>query len=191
MTENLSAPKPVVIADLHPVYLNHANNALAADRANVNFACTSHASADMATVVEQGVLFLAIADLTKIHLFVRHFPVADTLSMALAIFVATDVFIASLAFDKCSLSVTLAFHPVSLIAVTGRILHFTLSVTLPKDEISGVCRAIVGNVRAFTVVIAFIELSAVVISVKRGIDCLCTRKGPRRMVAGRRPYILN
>jgi hypothetical protein len=89
------------------------------------------------------------------------------------------------------LSVTLVFHPVSLIAVAGRILHLAVPVTLPKDEFSGICCAIVRDVCAFTMVVAFIELSTVVISVKRGINCLGTSKGPRRMVAGRCPYILN
>lgn len=145
----------------------------------------------MPTVVEQCVLFLAVADLAEIHLFIRHFPVADAFAMALSLFVATDVFIAGLAFNKCSLSVTLAFHPVSLIAVARRILHLALTVTLPKDKFSRICRAIVRDVRAFAVIVAFIELSTVVISIKRGIDRLRTSKGFCRMVAAGRPYILN
>lgn len=123
---------------LHLVDLDHLEHILAANRANLNFTSTSYARTNVATVIEESILLFTIANLAKIHLLIGHFPVADTLAMAFAVFVATNVLVARLALDKCTLAMALVFYPVTLVSVPRWILHLTLAVALAKDKLSNV-----------------------------------------------------
>lgn len=90
----------------------------------------------MATVVEKCVLFLTVADLTQIHFFIRHLPVADSLTVSLAVFVPAHILVASLVFDECSLSMALVVGPVTVVGISRRIYHYALAVALSEDEVS-------------------------------------------------------
>ena len=112
------------------VDLDHADDILATDGAEVDLSSAGHAGTDMATVIEQGVLLLAVTDLTQIHFFIGYLPVADALAVTLAVLVPADILVARLALDVRALSVADTVEPVTVIRVTGRILHEAASMAL-------------------------------------------------------------
>lgn len=175
----------------HLVDLNDADHILPTDGANVDLVGTGHAGTDMPAVIKQRILLLRVADLAEIHLLVGDFPVADAFAVTFAVLVATDVPVAGLAFHEGALAVALVVDPVAVIRVAGRILHQTLPVTLSEDEVAGVSGARVRDVRSLAVVVAFVELAAVVVTIEGGVDCLGTGEGTGGVVARRGPDILD
>lgn len=157
-----------------PVNLDHIKNVLPTDGTDVDLACAGDARADMTTVVEERILLLAVADLAQVHLLVSHLPVADAAAVALAIFISSDVFVAGLLLDKCTLAMALVLEPVTVISIPRGILHETTTVTFAKDEVAVVRRTQIGNVHALSVEVTLLELAAVVIACKGGVDGLVT-----------------
>lgn len=121
---------------LSPVNLDDTLDGLAADRTQVHLLGTGHARADVATVAENGVLLLGIADLAEIRLFISHLPVADTLAVSLAILVAADILVASLLFDIGALSMAHILNPITVISVTCRIFHLAWTMAPTEDKIA-------------------------------------------------------
>ena len=103
------------INTLCPVDLDHTDNALPADRAQVDLSSAGDARTDVTAVIEQSVLFLAVADLTQIHFFIGYLPVADSLAMAFAVFESANVLVARCLLDICALSMTHILDPVTVI----------------------------------------------------------------------------
>lgn len=169
-------------AHLRPINLDYTDDVLPTDRTDIDLAGTSHTGADMATVIEQGVLLLTVADLAQIHLFVRDFPVADALAMSLADLVTADIFVACLLLDEGSLAVALVLVPVSIVGIPGGVLHGTTAMALAEHKVADVCGSRVGDVLALAVVVTLQELATVVFAVEGGIDGLCAGEGPSGMI---------
>lgn len=125
-------------AGSRPIDLDDTDDILPTDRTDINLAGTSHTSTDMATVIEQGILLLTVADLAQIHLLVGDFPVADALAVAFAVLVAADVFIAGFLLDEGALAVALVLVPVPVVGIPGGVLHGAAAVALAEDEVAGV-----------------------------------------------------
>jgi hypothetical protein len=168
---------------LSSIDLDHTDDVLPTDRADIDLAGTSHTGTDMATVIEQGVLLLTVADLAQIHLFVSDLPVADALAVSFAVLVAADIFVACLLLDEGALAVALVFVPVSIVGIAGGVLHGTAAVALAEDKVADVGGRRVGDVLAFAVVVALQEFAAVVLAVKGGIDGLGAGEGPSGLIA--------
>jgi len=156
--------------------LDNADNIFPTNRTDVNLAGTADAGTDMTAVIKEGVLLFSIADLAKIHLLIRNFPVAYTFAVALTILVATDVLVASLAFNEGAMTVALIFDPVTLISVTRGILHLSLAMALTENEVPNVGCTRVRDMCTFAVVAAFIEIAAVVVATEGRINSLCSRE---------------
>lgn len=135
------------------VDLDHTLDRLATNGAKVNLLSASHARADMTTVAEDGVLFLGVTDLTQIHFVVSHLPVADAFAVPLAVFISTDVFVAGLLLNVCTLSMTDIIDPVAIIGVTSWVFHLAPPVALSKDEIALVDSTCTRQMLASTVVV--------------------------------------
>ena len=120
---------------LRLVDLDDADNVLPTDRTDFHLACAGDTGTDVATVIKQGILLFAVTDLAQIHFFVGYFPVADTFSVTLTIFVTAHILVACLLLDEGALAMALVLVPIAVIGIANRILHESLAVTLSEDEI--------------------------------------------------------
>lgn len=127
--------------NLHLVDFDHLEDLLAANGANVNFACAGDAGTNMSTVIKERILFLAVTDLAEIHFLVGYFPIADSLTMAFTILVTTDVLVPGLALDKCALAMALILDPVTFVRVARWIFHLALAMAVPENKVTRVCSA--------------------------------------------------
>lgn len=177
--------------NLCPVDLHHADDIFPADGADVDLTSACDACTDVPAIIEQGILFFAVADLAEVHLLVGDLPVADAFAVALAVLVPADVLVAGLLLDKGALSVALVLKPVAIVDITGGILHATLAVAFSEHVVAGVGRGGVGDVCAFAVEVAVPEVAAVVLAGEGGVDCLGSCESLRGMVTSGGPKIAN
>lgn len=159
------------------INLHHGHRLLPTHRTTINLPRALHTRTDMATRIKQRILILRVADLAQAHLLIGHFPIANALSVAFSIAVAAHVLVPRLALDKRALPVPLVLLPVTLVRVAGRVLHSSLALAVAEDEVAGVRRARVGDVRAVAVPLAVLEVAGVVVAAVSGFDGLCACKG--------------
>jgi hypothetical protein len=171
------------------VDLDNVEDVLPADGTDLDLACARNASANMSTVIEESVLLLAETNLAEVHLFIRNLPVADTFAVALAILVSTNILVACLTFDECSLTVALVLKPVTIVSIAGRVLHKALAVALAEDVVASVGSDRVRYMLAFPVIVALHEVAAVEVRCEGGINSLCAAEGLCGVIASSGPEI--
>lgn len=145
----------------------------------------------MSTVAEDRVLLFRVTDLAQICLFIGHFPVADTFAVPLAIFVTTDVLVAGILLDICTLTVAYVVDPVTFVGVTSWVLHLPAAMAPAKDKFTFVNSACCGQVLALTVVVALEEVTTVEVIGESGFDRLVTSESLDGVVSGLGPEVLN
>jgi hypothetical protein len=170
---------------------DHTDHIFPADGADLDLPGTAHASTDMSTVVEQGILLLVVTDLAEVHLLIRHLPVADPLAVAFTVLIATNIFITRLDFDKGALAMTLILHPVALVDVTRGIFHPPLTVTFTEHKVPFIDRARIRDVQALPVVATLYELATIIIAAEIGVDGLGAGGCLDRVIPRCRPKIVN
>lgn len=85
----------------------------------------------------------------------------------------------------------LVFKPVTVISITGRVLHKALTVAFAEHMVALVRGGRVRDVRTFAVEITVLEVAAVVLARESGIDGLGSREGLRWVIASGCPQIPN
>ena len=141
----------------------------------------------MSTVIEQRILLFPITDLTQIHLFVCNFPIADSLTVALTILVATDVLVTCFALHERALSVTLVLEPVTVVGIAVWIFHYALALAEARNEVTLINGGEVGDVFAAAMVQAIFKSATVVGAGEGGFDCFEAGEGLDWMATGYAP----
>lgn len=145
----------------------------------------------MSTITEHRILFFRVADLAQICLFVGHFPVADTLAVPFAVFVATDVFIPGLFFDVGALAVTHVFNPITLVGVTSRVLHLSLAMAFSEHKVALINSARARDVLTTAVIVALQEIATVEVTGEGCFNRLGTCEALNGVVPGLSPQVLD
>ena len=169
------------------VYLHHIDDFLSAHWTNVNLFRTVNTGTNVSTIIEQGILVLAITDLTEIHLLVCDFPVADAFAVSLPIPVATNILIACFALGEGTLTVPLVFDPIARVRISRCILHCTTTMALPEHKITCVGGGCIGDVRSFAVIVTLLKFPRIIIAAESGINCFDPRECLGWVMARQRP----
>lgn len=115
---------PPTQSSLHPSSLpnlHHLLDRLSANRTNFDLLSTLNTGAHMPAVIEQGIHPLTVADLAHLPFIVGDLPVRGSLTPALALVMATLVFVARSLLDKDALAVVLVVSPAAGVGIAVRV----------------------------------------------------------------------